>query len=158
MTGSDPDDDPDDELVTRIDSTRLGFERVGSGVRPYGGPFLCRFDEAVDPEALAETICTTNDPWRMFGVTSTLEPDYVKVNGVLIHIDNGVSTGASEVNLEVAPEWARVYILEDACATRVGAFVRALDAVYGVTAAFPPADEADGDALAGDDRFIEVDP
>lgn len=126
-------------LAAKIDDTRLTTTDTGNGVRLRGSPFTLEFDDSVDPETFCETVCTAADPWRAFGATLQLEgpaDDYWSVAAVLYHVEDGEVVGSSKVDLEVCPEWVRVYVKGEADADRVAAFVRTIDDKFGVDVRF----------------------
>lgn len=130
------------DLADQIEDTRIRYIQKDHGVRMEGSAFICQFDTPQYPRGVVEEISTIDDPWRMLNVSSALADDYWKVNGVLFHVENGELVSSSKIDLEIAPEFVRVYVKEGCSAERAAEFVRALDAEYGVTIDF--AQDAEG--------------
>ena len=124
-------------LSQRIDGSRLQYRPVGSGVTIDGQPFNIEFNEPVDPAQFADDISTHDEPWEMFGIPQELSEDYWSVACVLMHVEDGKATGASKMDLEVAPGWVRVYVKnDDPDADRVAQFVQAVIDEYDAEAVF----------------------
>lgn len=139
-----------DNLIERIDSTRIIYSERSGGMTINGAPFLCEFQDQIDPAEVCDTICTSEKPWMMFGVKSKIsdrqtdedgdvvQSDYWKVVGTLFEVTSDDElVGATSITLEVTGHWVRIYIKEDGSAARVGEFVEALDDEFGVTLEFP---------------------
>lgn len=125
-----------DTLIDRIENTRITYSKLEHGVRISGAPFVCEFDDRVDPAAFYDTIATPAEPWRLFAVQNALGDGYCRIAAVLYHIEDDEFVDASPVDLEVCSEWVRVYVKKEACAARVAEFIAALDSEYGITTQF----------------------
>lgn len=125
-------DDADSlSLAEKIDAVRITYPERDPGVGIEGHPFTVRFDAPIDLEEFYETVFTAEDPWNMWGVYNELKEEdedtdpYWSVAAVAFHVEGGEREGASKVDLEVCPEWMRVYVKgEDASAERIAEFVQ----------------------------------
>ena len=118
---------PTTSLAEQIDHTRITYHSVdGVGFTINGSAFIITFNEPVAPEALCETISEPSDPWYTFGIKTPLSSDYWKWRGVLLHVENGEQIGTSKITVEVAEEWARVYVKEGCDEHRAAEFVEQL--------------------------------
>lgn len=122
-----------DDLVDRIEATRITYPEVNGGVTIEGSAFVCNLDVEVNPESFCDELSDPDEPWRMFGISTPISEGYWKLHGVMIHDD---STSSSKITLEVAPEWVRIYVKEDCSAERAAELVRTLDEEYGVDVEF----------------------
>lgn len=128
------------DLAEQIDATRITYpEREAGGVTIRGAPFVCEFNAPVDPETFCETITTLDPPWFFWGLPITLSENgngYWKIKGLLFPPGENKTGDRVDITLEVASEWVRIYVKEDANEHRVAEFVRTLDNEYGVTVEF----------------------
>ncbi|QFU82599.1 hypothetical protein [Natronorubrum aibiense] len=87
---------------------------IKRGVDKYGGnltgePVLISFDrEITDFESFFSTLLGSTKPFRLWGLENQIDEDYYSVSAVDLH------TG-DELDLEVAPNWMRIYLPEDSC-------------------------------------------
>lgn len=74
-----------------------------------GTPLLIDFDREIeDIEEFMDELFSSKKPFRLWGVRNQLEEDYYRVSSVDLH------TG-DKLNLEVCPEWVRIYLPEESC-------------------------------------------
>lgn len=132
-----------ENLVKKIEETRIRYPERNGGIGVSGSPLSCDFDETVDPEVFCDTIRTAKDPWRMFGVKCKVGEDYWNVVGNLFHIEDETVIDASKISLEVAPEWVRIYVKEGCSAERAAEFIESLDEEFGVEVSIPGAEHTE---------------
>lgn len=123
-------------LSENIQEVQLSYESSGHGTVMNGSAFICEFIDPITPESFCETIVTPNSPWNMFGVTRELADGYLKVSGILFHVEEGVVVDSSPVTLEVCGSFIRIYVPEKSSADRVAKFLLDLNNEYGVTVSF----------------------
>lgn len=133
------------DLTEKIEETRITYPERTHGVTIDGAPFLCEFDEPVNPEAFCDTVRTEEAPWHMFGVKSKVGDEYWNVIGNLFHVENEEVIDASKISLEVCPDWVRIYVKKDCSAERAAEFVKALNDRFSIDVIFPDLEEANSE-------------
>lgn len=98
------------ELLHRIEeeySIKHQVDEQGGYVE--GTPLLIAFDREIeDLEEFMDELFSSKKPFRLWGVRNQLEEEYYRISSVDLH------TG-DKLNLEVCPEWVRIYLPEDSC-------------------------------------------
>lgn len=95
------------EILTLLEE-EYSISRYESGA-VEGSPLNITFDRTItDFDRFFDTILSSKNPFRMWGVQNQIGEDYYRVSAVDLH------TG-DEVNLEVSPEWIRIYLPEGSC-------------------------------------------
>jgi hypothetical protein len=98
------------ELLHRIeDDHSIKHGSKGSGGTVSGSPLLLVFNREIEElEEFMDALFSSKKPFRLWGVRNQLEKDYYRVSAVDLH------TG-DKLNLEICPEWARIYLPENSC-------------------------------------------
>jgi hypothetical protein len=122
------------ELAEHIDTHRIEYTPSKGGVTVDGSPFYCYFETERSPQSVVETITTVGKPWHLFGIPTRHQhqTEYYSIAGNLIHVEDEVVKGSSKISLEIAPEWVRVYVKENATPKRVAEFVQTLASELGI--------------------------
>lgn len=88
---------------------RISYESKDYGTGLDGSPLVIYLtNELEDVGEFVENIVTATNPLRLWGAKTQLDDDYYKVKGIDLHNND-------KYTLEVAPEWLRLYLGEDAC-------------------------------------------
>lgn len=107
----------------QIEDCRIVYRKVAHGMRVEGRPFMIEFDRTIHMAGFYEEIANPDAPWHLFALKNNLKPDYWRISAVLLHVEDDRLEGSSKLDMELCPEWLRVYVKEDADAERVKAFV-----------------------------------
>lgn len=98
------------ELLHRIeDDHSIKHGSKGSGGTISGSPLLLVFNREIEAlDEFMDALFSSKKPFRLWGVRNQLEEEYYRVSSVDLH------TG-DKLNLEICPEWIRIYLPEDSC-------------------------------------------
>lgn len=112
-------------LEKQIEESRITYPDTDNGGKTIrGSPFCINFNEEIDLDEFADTVFTADEPWGVWAVYHKVEEDYWSVPTVAYHIDeNGDITDASKFDMEVCPDFIRVYVKDQAKASRIASFV-----------------------------------
>jgi hypothetical protein len=98
------------ELLHKIeDEYSIKYSTDKRGGHVEGTPLLIDFDREIEElEEFMDELFSSKKPFRLWGVRNQLEEDYYRISSVDLH------TG-DKLNLEVCPDWVRIYLPEDSC-------------------------------------------
>ncbi|MFA9516920.1 hypothetical protein ACERIT_06840 [Halopenitus sp. H-Gu1] len=98
------------ELLHKIeDEYSIKYSTSERGGHVEGTPLLIAFDREIEElEDFMDELFSSKKPFRLWGVRNQLEEDYYRISSVDLH------TG-DKLNLEVCPDWVRIYLPEDSC-------------------------------------------
>lgn len=97
-------------LLQRIEENhRISYESQEHGTGVSGHPLVIELDNEIDDVAeFVDGIITAKNPLRLWGAKTQLDEQYYKVKGIDLHNND-------KYTMEIAPEWIRLYLDEEAC-------------------------------------------
>jgi hypothetical protein len=107
-------------MIDAIEDTRLrctSFGDADGGGSFTGSPILLTLQKRItNVELFASRLFSAREPFRLWGVPTIVEPDYVIVDAVDLHV-------GQTLRIEVAPTWLRVILHSDTCGNTVARLV-----------------------------------
>lgn len=96
-------------MLAAIEDRRTRFTTEEGGVRFEGEPLTIDFPiDVEDIEEFLENLLSSRKPFRLWGLSRFLETNFAKVTAIDLH-------SGSSLELEISPNWMRVFLREDAC-------------------------------------------
>ncbi len=100
-------------MLTAIERHRKQTVTEEGAMRVEGEPLTIVFSREIeDMDSFLQNLLASRKPFRLWGLWRFVEPNFAKVAAIDLH-------SGSEVDLEVTPEWIRVFLSETSCGNSV---------------------------------------
>ena len=102
-----------EEKLKLIEEHAISMLPTERGVEISGQPLTIVLKKPIENlTTFLDTLLSSKTPFRLWGLSKFMDKDFVRVNAVDLHTSH-------ELNLEVTPNWIRIYLPEGSCGNTV---------------------------------------
>lgn len=96
-----------------IENNSIDIYSVQNGFRFSGQPMTILLTKEIENlEFFLDQLLSSKSPFRLWGICKFLKKNFIKINAVDLHTGH-------ELNLEMTPEWIRIYLPKGSCGNTV---------------------------------------